>query len=118
MYTDLGSAANLTVKFQMNPVSKYTVSWFMGDSVLKYTNVRNPGGSVHVQIAYFVSYVTKKRLGNYTVEVINLAISEHNKVTFHMMLKLRGKKGYAFIHLIFCVQMLHVCFVQMYVQKL
>ena len=94
VYTALETAANLTVKFHMNPVSNYTIHWYMESSdSLQNTNVRNTVKDHQVKTTYFISNVTKKELGNYTVRVINSAITSGNKeVTFYVMLKLRGKK--------------------------
>ena len=88
VYTGLGSAANMTLKFRINPVTNYTVHWSMGDSGLE---VRNAVKGEHVQSTYFVSHVTNKTLGNYTIQVTNWPMREHNIVTFYMVLKLRGK---------------------------
>ena len=95
VYTALYSAANLSVKFHMNPVSNYTVHWSMGSSIsLNDSNVNNTVRGNNVKTTYFISNVTKKHLGNYTVGVINSAItSEHNESIFEVTLKLLGKKS-------------------------
>ena len=104
VYTALESAAILTVKFHMNPVTNYTVYWYKGGSSLDDTNIRDKVKGKHIQTSYFVTYVKNKHLGNYTVQVINWAIaSEHNEVTFNVILKLRGKKKlHHFFTLNFC----------------
>ena len=91
VYTDLESTANLTVKFHMNPDNNCTVYWFTGDTALKQTNIRNTTKVEQIQDTYFILNVTSKKIGNYSVQVINWSMSEHNTVTFHMVLKLRGK---------------------------
>ena len=95
VYTSLESAANLTMKFHMNPVSNYTVDWSMDSSnTFQDINVRNTVKDNQVKTTYFVSNVTKNQLGNYTVRVINSAIaSEHNEAIFSVILKLKGKKS-------------------------
>ena len=96
VYTYLESDAILTVNFQMNPVNNYTVNWLMGGQRLKNTNVRDVVDGEHVQTFHLISDVINKHLGNYTVRVINWAIeNEHNEATFHVILKLRGKKSNA-----------------------
>ena len=92
VYTDLESSVNLTVKFHTNPVWNYTVYWSRGDLVLSDTKIRNTVKGVNVQTSYSISGVTSKHLGNYIVQVINRAImGEPNKVTFNVILGLRGK---------------------------
>ena len=94
VYTALESAAILTVKFHINPVINYTVYWYKDGLLLDDTNIRDKEKGKHIQTSYFITYVKNKHLGNYTVQVINLAIvSEHNEVTFNVILKLRGKKN-------------------------
>ena len=92
VYTALGSDAVLTVKFQMNPVSNFTVYWSLGGEGIKNSNVKDTVNEEHVETTYFIRKVTNQHLGNYTVHVTNWAIaSEHNEVTFNVILKLRGK---------------------------
>ena len=94
VYTALESAGNLTVKFHINPVDNYTVHWSMGNLVLPGANVKDTVKDNHVQTTYYISDVTNKHLGNYTVHVINTAIkSEPNKATFNVLLKEIGKKS-------------------------
>ena len=98
VYTALNSAANLTMKFHINPVSNYKVHWYMGSSVLQDTNVKDTVKDNHVQTTYFISDVTNKQLGNYTVHVTNTAIeSEPNKVIFNVLLKKIGNKIMGYI---------------------
>ena len=95
VYATLDSAANLSVKFHMNPVSNYTVHWSMGTSNgLKDSNVNNTVKGNNVKTTYFISNVSKQQLGKYTVRVINSAItSEHNEAIFSVTLKLLGNKN-------------------------
>ena len=96
MYSVLASDGNMTVKFRMNPVSNFAVYWSIGGLVLANINVGNNTEGEHAQTTYFISNVTKEQLGNYTVRVINWAItSEPNEVTFNVILKLPGKKSKA-----------------------
>ena len=99
VYTALYSAANLSVKFHMNPVSNYTVHWSMDSSnSLKNSNVNNAVKGNNVKTTFFISNVTKKHLGNYTVRVINSAIaSKHNEAIFGVTLKLLGEKSYVML---------------------
>ena len=92
-YTDLESTANLTVKFRVNPVINSTVYWIIGDSVLQDINIQNTLKDEQIQATYFISHVTDEKLGKYTVQVINWAMGKHNKVTFPVVLKLRGKRN-------------------------
>ena len=100
-YTSLGSAANLTVKFHMNPANNYTVQWTMGSSnSLQDTNIRDKVKDNRIKTTYFISNVTKKQLGNYTVRVINPAITnKQNEAIFSVVLKLKGTKSNALPHL-------------------
>ena len=117
VYTALESAAYLTVKFNMNPVSNYTVHWSMGSSdSLQNINVMDAVIGNQVKSTYFVSNVTKKELGNYTVRVINSAIaSEYREVAFYVMLKLEGKKSkdfmlqFFYMMLLFCILLRNHC---------
>ena len=94
VYSVLASDANMTVKFRINPVSNYAVYWSISGLVLPNINVGNNVQGEHVQTTYFISNVTKEQLGNYTLRVINWAItSEPNEVTFNVILKLPGKKS-------------------------
>ena len=97
VYTCLECAVNLTVKFHINPVNSYRSCWSMGSSNdLQDSNVNNTVKGNHVKTTYFIPNVTKKQLGNYTVRVINSAItSEHNEAIFNVLLKLKGKKSKA-----------------------
>ena len=93
VYTVLESAANVTVKFHMNPVSNFTVHWSMGSSVLHDSNIKHTVTGNHVQTTYFISYVTNTQLGNYIVRVINFAIkNKPNEAIFKVKLKQRGKE--------------------------
>ena len=94
IYTALESAAYLTVKFHMNPVSNYIVHWCMENSKIQNTIVRDTVKDNQVTTTYFIPHVTKKELGNYTVRIINSAITNQcREVVFYVMLKLRGKKN-------------------------
>ena len=96
VYAALESAANLTVKFRMNPVNDRKVTWSMCDSELQDTKVSDTVEGEHVQTTYSISDVTKQQLGNYTVQVINKAItSEHNEEKFIVVLELRGENNKA-----------------------
>ena len=91
VHAALGSDAILTVKFQMNPVSNYTIHWSMDELMLPNTNVKNTYNGEHVQTSYIISGVTKEHLGNYTVQIINWAIAtEDNEVSFNLELKMGG----------------------------
>ena len=111
VYSVLESNVNLTVKFRMNPVSNYAIHWWMGGSELPNTNVGYAVKKEYVETTYFISNMTQEQLGNYTVHVINWAITgEHNKVTFNVILKLPGKKSKA-VFLSPYSQMLPTCHV-------
>ena len=90
----LEASADLIVKFRINPVSNYKVSWFIGDSEVQDTDISNTETGEHVQTTYSISNVTKPQLGNYTVRVINQAIiGEPNEATFIVVLQLRGERN-------------------------
>ena len=92
VYTSLGSAVNLTVKFHIHPVNNYDVYWSLGGSVLQ-NNVRDRVIMEHVKTTYFISNVTDEQLGSYGVRVINWACgNESNEVTFKVILKSRGEE--------------------------
>ena len=92
VYTALGSSATLTMNFYINPVNNYPVHWYMGDSVIQDTTVRNTVIGTHVQTTYTIFKVTHWELGNYKVQVTNWAIhGEHREVTFNLKLALRGE---------------------------
>ena len=92
VYAALESAANLTVKFHINPTSNYTVYWSMGDLLVQDSNIRDTIEEHHVQTTYFIYNVTHEHLGTYNVRVINWAIiGEQNISRFNMTLKLPGK---------------------------
>ena len=94
VFADLEDTAILTVKFHMNPVNDYKVTWSMGDSEIQHTDVSNTVTGNHVQSTYSISDVTKQHLGNYTVQVINQAIrSKHNEAKFIVELKLKGERS-------------------------
>ena len=95
VYTSLGSTANLSVKFRINPAINCSIIWSMGDSVIHGTDVTHTVKEDHVQATHIITVVRNKNLGNYTVRVINMAMHEHNEVTFAIRLKLRGKRCYA-----------------------
>ena len=94
VYAALGSIANLTVRFRINPVNNYNISWSMGDSVVQYGDISSTEKGEYIQTTYSISQVTKPHLGNYTVQVINQAIvGEPNKATFTLLLELRGENN-------------------------
>ena len=92
VYTSLGAAVNLTVKFCMNPDTNYDAYWSKGGLLLQDTNVKNTEKRGHIQTTYFISNVTNKQLGSYRVQVINWAIGP-DEVIFNVTLKLRGKES-------------------------
>ena len=109
VYVDLESTAILNAKFRMNPVSNYTVYWFMGNSELQDTNIINTAKGEHVQTTYAITNVTKEQLGNYTAHVINQAITtEHNEVTLNVLLALRGKKSKAVSFLCMTIVLMYI----------
>ena len=87
----------------------------MGRSVLQDTNVKDTVKDNHVQTTYFISDVTNKHLGNYTVHVVNTAIkNEPKEVIFNVLLKKIGNKSKAIpfflfhsvkAYLFFCLHM-------------
>ena len=89
----LESPIALTVKFLMNPISNYTVDWFLGDLFIPGTKIKSTVFSESfVLTTYYISNVTTEHLGIYNVKVINWAIrGEHNAVTFHVILALAGE---------------------------
>ena len=92
VYTILESAANLTVKFHLNPVSDYAVYWSKDGLELQDTNIKNTAKEEHIESTYLIPNVTDNQLGNYRVQVINWAIeNEPHEVIFNVTLKLRGK---------------------------
>ena len=92
MYAALGSIANLTVKFHINPFNNYNISWSIGDSEFPDGNISHKEKEQYIQTTYSISKVTKQHLGNYTVQVINHAImGEPNEAIFTVVLKWRGK---------------------------
>ena len=94
VYTALEFSVDLSVKFHINPVSNYKVTWFLGDSEVQDTYISNIEKGEHVQTTYSISNVTKPQLGNYTVRVINQAIiGEPNEATFIVVLQLRGERN-------------------------
>ena len=94
VYADLEDTAILSVKFHMNPVNDYKVTWSMGDSKIQDHDVSNTVTGKHVQSTYSISDVTKQQLGNYTVQVINQAIrSKHDEAKFIVVLKLKGERN-------------------------
>ena len=96
VYAALEASADLTVKFRMNPVSNYTVSWFMADSAVQDTDITNAVKGEHIQTTYSILNVTKSELGNYTVQVINHVImGEPNEAKFFVTLELRGENNKA-----------------------
>ena len=95
VHAALGTAANLTVKFCINPISNYNISWSMGDIQFKDDDITNAEEGEHVQTTYSILNVTKSLYGNYTVQVINEVIpSESNEALFFMVLALTGKDNY------------------------
>ena len=94
VYAALESSVDLSVKFHMNPVSNYKISWFMGESEVQDTYISNTENGGHVQTTYSIFNMTKPQLGNYTVRVINQAImGEPNDATFIVVLQLRGERN-------------------------
>ena len=101
VFSALGSDAILTVKFHINPVSNFTVFWSIGGIGVKNSNVKDTVNEGHIETTYFIRKVTNKQLGNYTVQVINWAIaSEHNEVTFNVILEFRGTKRKVITHIL------------------
>ena len=93
VYTALESPINLTVKFHINPVSNYTVSWSNGNLTISDTKINTIANVEQIQTTYSISEVTKDHLGNYAVKATNKAIiGENNQVTFNLALELRGEK--------------------------
>ena len=98
VYATLRSTAKLTVKFRINPVSKFTVYWSMGDSVLQDINIINTINGDLVQTTYIILNVTNEQLGKYTIKVINWAINEeNNEATFNIILTLTGNNSVLFL---------------------
>ena len=92
VYAALGSNANLTVRFHLNPFNNYNISWSVGDSVIQYGDISSTEKGHYIQTTYSISEVTKQHLENYTVQVINHAImGEPNAAIFTVVLKLRGE---------------------------
>ena len=92
VYAALEAPTNLTVKFRINPINNYTVSWSMGETKVKDDDIINTRKGEHVQTTYSILYVTKPQLGKYTVQVINKVIpSEFNQDKFIVVLALSGK---------------------------
>ena len=92
VYAALDSSADLTVKFHINPVSDYKISWSIGDTVVQDSVVKNTVKEKHVETTYSILGVNESQLGNYTVQVINQAIrKEPNEATFTVVLELRGE---------------------------
>ena len=94
VYTTLESAALLTVSFHINPVTNYTVNWYKEDLAPQHIRISDSVDEEHIETTCFIRKVTHKHLGNYTVQVINWAISsDQNEITFNITLKLEGRKS-------------------------
>ena len=94
MYATLHDSIDMTVKFHINPVTNYKVSWFMGDLEVLDTNISNTEKGKHVQTTYSILDVTKQQLGSYTIKVMNQAITgELSEATFTVALALKGENN-------------------------
>ena len=94
VYAALGSIANLTVKFHINPLKSYNIYWSMKDTDIQDAGISSTEKKEYIQTTYSISEVTKLHLGNYTVQVINQAIiGELNEARFTVVLKLTGENN-------------------------
>ena len=92
VYAALHSSADLTVKFHINPVNNYKVSWSRGDTEVQDSVINNAVKGKHVETTYSILDVTESQLGNYTVQVTNQAIKrEPDKAMLTVVLELRGE---------------------------
>ena len=94
VYAALGSIANLTVKFHINPIKNCNISWSMKYTDIQDADITSIEKGEYIQTTYSISEVTKLHLGKYTVQVINQAImGEPNEALFTGVLKLRGENN-------------------------
>ena len=94
VYAILSDSADMTVKFRINPVNNYKVSWFMGTLEVPNTNISSTEKGEHIQTTYSILDVTKEHLGSYTIRVINQAIiGEPNEAAFTVFLALKGENN-------------------------
>ena len=92
-FAALGNPKNLSLQFHIHPTSEISISWTVGGKIIPNETITVVSlDNDTVKISYFIASFTKDMLGNHTVTVKNMAITEgENHNSIYVNVKLQGK---------------------------